>query len=78
MSTQNPMKVCHMFLKSKFKTHRVVIPDFSQINKIKKKREREHGRGKKNNIFPCRCSGENSRLNPTDSLQKARLRREVK
>lgn len=56
LATQSPMKVCNVFLKSKFETCRDVIPDLSQINKIKekkkKKREREDGRGKRNNIFP--------------------------
>lgn len=57
LATQSLMKVCNMFLKNRVKRHGIVIPDFSQTHEIKGKK-REDGRGKRNNIFPCRYSGE--------------------
>lgn len=41
LATQSPMKVCNVFLKSKFETCRDVIPDLSQINKIKEKKKKK-------------------------------------
>lgn len=35
LATQSPIKVCNVFLKSRFKARGIVIPDFSQIHEIK-------------------------------------------